>query len=233
MPDQRIEGGQQRRGLDLAGRPRIAMRPGATTARRRDRDQNPLLRQVRDRPPRRIQGLTEIVAQLGFGRDPVRPRRPFDQSAMRIHFRRRRRRQDRLGQDPFDKVIDPLKTPSPFRGRDVARPEQPLQRPLGVAPFPPAGSPLVSFEIRGRHGAVGPDAVQNLHGLGTTFARVELHPAPARLAAVGLGHAPSQERMQIKGDQGRLMRPVFEQPPLAGLPPGQPVQVGAVIAAQS
>ncbi|MNE76100.1 hypothetical protein D3C80_1723140 [compost metagenome] len=71
------------------------MHPGVATARRRDRDQYPFLRQFQDRPPRRFQRLTEIVAQFGLGRDTVRPRRPLDQSAMRLGVRRRRRRQDR------------------------------------------------------------------------------------------------------------------------------------------
>ncbi|MNT11532.1 hypothetical protein D3C72_1464190 [compost metagenome] len=114
----------------------------------------------------------------------------------------------------------------------MAGPEQPLQRPFRIAPFPPAGSPLVGFEIRGRHGAVALDAFQKRHGLGPPFAGVELHLPPAGLAAVGLGHAPPQERVQVERDQGRLMRPVLEQSALARRPPRKPVQVGALIAAQ-
>ncbi len=160
---------------------------------------------------------------------------------MRIGIGGRGKRKHLAGYDALGQVVDPLEIAAARGGGDMARPEQPFERALGVAPLPPARLPPVRFEVRSGERSVQADAVEQGHGLGPAFPCIVAHPGPARLAAIGLCHAPAQERMGFEGQQRGLMRPVFEQlsaahTSRAGLrpradTPGQAIEVRPVISA--
>ena len=71
---------------------------------------------------------------------------------MRLVLIRGWQREDLGRNDALRQVVDPLEAAAPRRGRDVAGPEQPFERLLGVAPFPPARSAAFFVKIRGPPG---------------------------------------------------------------------------------
>jgi hypothetical protein len=75
-----------------------------------------------------------------------------------------------------------------------------------------------------------PPARQHQVGRGAAFGGVAAQAAPADLAARGRVHAPAQQRVQLDGQQRRLVRPVFEQAP--GFSPSGPIQQRMGIGAQ-
>ena len=68
-------------------------------------------------------------------------RRDPQQLALRL-LAGRRLFEGGLGQHPLGQAVDPLEGPAPGGGGQVADPEQGFQRPLALAPAPPAAGAL-------------------------------------------------------------------------------------------
>src|SRR5690606_28240113 len=116
-----------------------------------------------------------------------------------LRIRRRRLVQHVRWDYAFGEIVDPLETASPRRRGDVPCPEQPFEPALGIAPLPPARLAAVRLEIRRCEWPLAANALQEGHRLGTLLGRIDAHPAPARLATIGLSHPPPQQRMEIEG----------------------------------
>src|SRR5579862_8774859 len=97
-----------------------------------------------------------------------------------------------------------------MRARDLAAPEQPLDRALRIAPLPPALAALLADldragDDRPALGDSGEDVAYERRPLLLHLA----HVAP-RMIRRAL-HAPAQQRLQRDRQQRRLVPPVLEQ----------------------
>ena len=116
-------------------------------------------------------------------------------------------------------------------GGDLAGPKQVFKADLGVVPAPPrAGAPAVLAQTAGADGAFLAHPLQQLRHIAALFAREFGEVLVKALAARGIGHAPAQERVQGKGQEACLVRPVFEQRPFTGRK-GAGIEGGVVVRA--
>ena len=70
-------------------------------------------------------------------------------------------------------------------------------------------------------------------GLGPMLGRKGVEALPPSLAAVGPGHPPAQQRMQVERQERGFMGPVFEQPSLPPASPGRRIDQGRVIGSEA
>ena len=152
----------------------------------------------------------EIVAQVALGRDTHGPGGDRQQGAVGVFLARRRRIDDGGRQYPFGQIVDPLEA-APGLGGDQPGPEKPFQRPLAVAPFPPAGLALGSVgEIAADGRPVLLDPAQHAVDIVRPLTPEPRQPAP-ELAVPRPRHPPAQQRLHRQRQQRRLMPPIFEQ----------------------
>ena len=111
----------------------------------------------------------------------------------------------------------------------MACPEQPFERLFGVAPLPPTGAAALFLEVRGPAGTLVADALEKTFCLCPALAREQPKALPASLPPICTGHPPAQQRMQRQRQEGRLVGPIFEQPPLLPHSPRGHVDQRAVI----
>ena len=136
-------------------------------------------------------------------------------------------RNDALGQ-----VIDAFEAAAPRRRRDVSRPKEPLEGPLGVTPFPPARPAAFFLESEAARGP-GADALKKAFSLCPTLVRENPQTFPTGLSAIRAGHPPTHQGMQRQRQERRLMGPIFEQPPLFPASPRSCVDQRTVIGSKS
>ena len=101
---------------------------------------------------------------------------------MRVGKAGRRQGQDCAGDHPLGQIVDPLKTVPPRRGCHMPGPEQPFQRALCLAPFPPAAAPPAIPEIGRGQRSLRADTVEHLLCLVTPLARKDTHASAIRLS---------------------------------------------------
>ena len=109
---------------------------------------------------RLIRTKTEIVAQVLRRSDAKRLSRTLDERALRVLLIGRRKSEGLGRNHALGQVVDPLETAAPRRGCDVSRPEQPLERLFGLAPFPPARPAALFFKVRCRAGTLVANAIE-------------------------------------------------------------------------
>src|SRR3569623_3539780 len=139
---------------------------------------------------------------------------PSTFSAMRLR-ERRRPCADHLGrQHALWQVVLAFEL-APPRARDLAAPEQKLDRGLGIRPRPPAAAgPLLllrlgELDLAGRERAAVGDDAQDILDERLAPLRHLAHPAP-RLVR-GLCHAYPQPRLELDRHERGLVGPVLEQ----------------------
>ena len=180
-------GGGPRRGGRPAGassRPRPESSPASTSSA------------IRGPPPRRRGGNSRADRPRSRRRGRGRSERG---AAMRVRLVRRRQRKDRGRNHPLAEVVDPLEAAAPGRGGDAPGPEQPFQRALGVAPFPPAAAASCLLEVRGRHRPVAARSGRGRPQLRRGARRRRRGCAPAGFAALGPRHPPAQQGVRASG----------------------------------
>ena len=231
VPDQRVERRQQRSRADPPRVPGCRIKVGRL-APSLDAHGGDLARlhQLGDAGLGVIRREAKVVPQIARRRDPERASGDAQELAVGVWLAGRRPVEDDAGQHTPSQIIDPLEAGAPGGGRDPPRPEQPLQRALGVAPAPPAALTLGPFQVGCGERPLGRNALQDGLGLRAAFAREGLQPAPGPLPPLGAGHAPAQPWMQLQRQQRGLVSPVLEQR-LPG-PPGGLLQQGARIVAE-
>ena len=230
LPDQRVERRKESLRRNPARTTRVAVQIGwLRHAGDGGRNQEAVFYERRDGGAGVLRRQAEIVAQLGGGGDAQRGGGAGDEGAMRVSFRRRRQGKDGGGDDTLGDVINALEAAAPRPGGDAAGPEQPFERALGVAPFPPAAAASAVLEVRGGHRAFGFDSPEDRVRLGALFAGEGAQRAPAGRAALGAGHPPAQQRVEVERQQRCLVRPIFEQPSLGLASPRGGVEQGAVV----
>src|SRR5205085_2163911 len=150
LPDQGIEGGEQRLALGAAGARGFRMEVSEVApASDADRDQRPLLGKLHDARGGVGGGEAEIVAQVPGGGDSEGSGGVEEEAPLGILAGGCRQSEDFARKYAFGQIVDPLERGAAGKGGDLAAPEQPFQRLLGVAPLPPAAPPS-AFEIRSR-----------------------------------------------------------------------------------
>src|ERR1700744_4081848 len=178
-----------------------------------DRLQGARLDKRLDRLPRLGRAKAEIVAQVLGRADAKRLGRAFDEGAMRFVLVRRRQGKNFGRDDPLRQIVDALEAAAPSRRRDVARPEEPFERLLGVAPLPPTGAATFFLEVRGGARTLIADALEKALRLRAALAREQPQTLPTGLATIRTGHSPAQQGVQRQRQERRLMGPIFKQPP--------------------
>ncbi len=175
-----------------------------------DGDEGPLLDQL-GQTLRSGRAKAEIVPQVLRGRHAERACRDAQQLTVRIRFAGGRRIEHLAGQYAFGEVVDALEIASTALRRDHARPEQPFERSLRVAPAPPGAAAAFAAQVaRGAGTALFQFAEQRLD-------RVRVVPAETGealvdpLATLRPRHAPAQQRLDFAADQGSLVAPILEQ----------------------
>lgn len=112
-----------------------------------DRAQDTGVDQIGDRAVFLHRLEPEIVAKFDRGRQAQRARRAFDQLTPGIALVGGRQRENRGGDNAIGQVIDALEASPPCRGGQVAGIEQPFERALGIAPFPPSRPAFAMGEV--------------------------------------------------------------------------------------
>ena len=176
-------------------------------ARNLDRLENARLDQRLDRLSRIVGPEAEIVAQVLPRGDAERLSRALDEGALRVLLVRSRQSEDLGRNDALGQVVDPLEAAAPGRCRDVASPEEPLERLLGVAPFPPARPAALFFQVRRRTRTLVADAIEQRFRLGPPLAREQPQALPASFAAIRRGPSASAAR-----DATRAVRATPREP---------------------
>ncbi|MNS38822.1 hypothetical protein D3C72_710860 [compost metagenome] len=143
----------------------------------------------------------EVVAQVALGGYAQGGGGVQHQALMRLGLAGQRLVEDRLRQDLFRHIVEPLEA-APASDRHLPCGEQPFQRVLFLAPVPPGASPLLAGGQAARaKGALFADRCQypGDHILAFTAKLREL--AIDATAIGGMGHAPAQQWVQAKRQQ--------------------------------
>ena len=121
---------------------------------------------------------------------------------MRLGLCRGRECQDLRRDDALREVVEPLEART-TRGRgDVARPEQPLEHPLRLAPLPPTRA--ATLQLRGGKGSVILDALEQPHRLHPPLVGEDPQAPIARHSPIGSCHSPSKERLEREREKRGL-----------------------------
>ncbi len=130
------------------------------------------------------------------------------------------------------RTVDALEGPTAGDDGQLASPEQAFDRPLGLAPSPPAADALrAQLQLRRRQRTPAVDLRQRGVDQITAFMHEPRDAFPHPGAIAGVGHPPAEQRLAGLRQQARLMRPVFEQ--RRPLPPGSRFQQVAGVGAQA
>ncbi len=233
LPYQGIEGGQEGSGLHASCDAALGQDIGGLApALHLDRQELARLDQLREALARIRYIEAIIVPEIALGRHAQRSRRNAQKLALRFLRGRCRQSQQLRWKHPLRQIVEPLEA-APGSGRDLARPEQELERSLAVAPAPPGAlaAPAIG-QLRGADGPAGPDLRQGrLHeaaALETEAGDIGPwpHTAPSAL------HAPAQERVLRQREERGFVAPILEE---CSIPSsiGQPVEEVALVGTQA
>jgi hypothetical protein len=196
-----------------------------------DGNEGPVLNELGQPRLGAVDRHAEVVAQVlgrrhahGARRDPV-------ERALSLVARRRGCFDDGPRQHLFRQAIDPFEGSAPGGRGELTGPEQAFDRAFGLAPAPPAAFALVAHvEFRGGHRAARGDLLQHLVYEVAPLTQEAGDALPDARAIVGVLHPPAEQRLTRQGQEGSLVRPVFEYRPLPA--PGYLIEQRARIGAE-
>src|SRR5260370_19909397 len=134
-------------------------------------------------------------------------------------------------QHAFREVVDAFEGAAPRRGGDQPGEEQPFDREFAVVPAPPGAAAFAAVgQFGGRQRAAIRNLAQYLVDVRSLLEAKDMHLALAvALVLAGALHAPAEEGMRRQREQRGLVRPEFEQLALALAPPGEAIEMVAVV----
>ena len=228
FPDQRIKRGQQRPDRDFAGQSRPSVAEGRLPPVLHDRgEDDPLLDQLRQQRPGLTDREAEVVGQVPSGTDAVGPCRVRQQLLHRLAPSGSGLIQHPSREHPLGQVVAAFEVGA-TPGRDLAAPEQVLERHLSGAPTPHTCRTFAgSFDLAHRHGpSFGHLSVHRSHQIGPlTCDRRD--PAPGTPAVARIVHSPPQQPVHRRPKMGSLMSPVLEEVTRVGHTRHQVARVGS------